>query len=42
MKSCILQKSDGIVFSSGNFEKDKKAQSEKNEIIDFTALVRSN
>jgi len=41
MKGCILQNSDGIVFSDGNLEKEKKKEEENNE-IDFAALARSN
>jgi len=42
MKGCIL-KQDGITFSSGSFEEDKKVKEEKEtKEIDFTALARSN
>ncbi len=42
MNGCILQKSDGIVFSTGSFEEDKKSENEKKEEIDFAALAKSN
>ena len=43
IKGCILKKSDGIIFTTGNFEDDKKAQeNDKKEDIDFIALARSN
>ncbi|MCK4737383.1 MAG: hypothetical protein KAT10_02410 [Sulfurimonas sp.] len=41
MNGCILKSSDGIIFSDGNLEKDKKKE-EKNGEIDFAALARSN
>lgn len=42
MNGCILKSCDGIIFSSGSFEDDKKAVDEKEEPIDFAALARSN
>ena len=42
MKGCIINTSDGIIFSSGNFEDDKKVADKKQEEIDFSELVRSN
>jgi len=42
MKRCIINISDGIIFSSSNLEKDKKAADEKQEEIDFSELVKSN
>lgn len=43
IKGCILQKSsEGIIFTTGSFEDDKKAVDEKKEEIDFAALARSN
>ena len=42
MKGCIINISDGIIFSSGNFEEDKKAADKKQEEIDFSELVKSN
>jgi len=42
MQGCILKKSDGIIFSTENFEDDKKVQDDKNEVINFAALARSN
>jgi len=42
IKGCIINKnSDGIIFSTGSFEDDKK-QSEKKEEIDFAKLAREN
>jgi hypothetical protein len=41
MKGCILQSSE-YIFSTGNFEDDKKAQDEKKEEIDFSELAKSN
>jgi len=42
MKGCILKKSEGIIFTTGDFEEDKKAQDKNKEEIDFAALARSN
>ncbi len=42
IKGCILKKSE-YVFSTGNYEEDKKRDEEKQEQeIDFAALARSN
>ena len=42
MKGCTLKSSE-YIFSTGNYEDDKKAKSSKNEQeIDFAALARSN
>lgn len=41
IKGCILQSSE-YIFSTGNYEDDKKAEQEKREEIDFAALARSN
>jgi len=43
MNGCIL-KSNEYIFSTGNFEEDKKAKEAKEpkEEIDFAALARSN
>jgi hypothetical protein len=41
MKGCILQSSE-YIFSTGNFEDDKKAQDEKKEEINFSELAKSN
>ena len=42
MKGCILKSSE-YIFSSGNFEEDKKrAQTKKEEEIDFAELAKSN
>jgi len=30
------------IFTSGNYEEDKKRQKQKSEVIDFAALARSN
>lgn len=43
IKGCIINKNaDGIVFSTGNFECDKKLVDDKQEHIDFAALAREN
>jgi mRNA degradation ribonuclease J1/J2 len=42
MKGCILKSSDGIVFTTGSFENDKKAADEKQEEIDFAELAKKN
>jgi hypothetical protein len=44
IKGCTINKNaDGVIFSSGNYEDDKKAQEDKqNQEIDFAALARSN
>ena len=44
IKGCIINKnSDGIVFSSGNYEDDKKVDEDKqSQEVDFAALARSN
>ena len=41
MNGCILKSSE-YIFSTGNFEEDKKAIDNKQEEIDFSALARSN
>lgn len=43
MKGCILKSSD-YIFSTGNFEEDKKLKEGKKEKeeIDFAALARSH
>ena len=42
IKGCILKKSE-YIFSTGNYEEDKKREEEnKKEEIDFAALARSN
>lgn len=42
IKGCILKKSE-YVFSTGNYDEDKKRDDEdKKEEIDFAALARSN
>ena len=41
MKGCVL-KSNEYIFTTGNYEDDKKAQDEKTEQIDFAALAREN
>jgi len=42
IKGCILKKSE-YIFSSGNYEEDKKRDEEdKKEEIDFAKLARSN
>ena len=43
MNGCILKSSE-YIFSTGNFEEDKKTKEEKEpkEEIDFAALARSN
>ncbi|MCF6340689.1 MAG: hypothetical protein L3J10_08090 [Sulfurimonas sp.] len=42
MKGCIINVSDSIIFSSGNFEDDKKIDEKKQEEIDFATLAKSN
>ncbi|QOY52272.1 hypothetical protein [Candidatus Sulfurimonas baltica] len=42
IKGCILNKSDGIIFSSGILEKDKEDSENKKEEIDFAKLAREN
>lgn len=41
MKGCTLKSSE-YIFSTGNFEEDKKAQDDKKESIDFSELAKSN
>lgn len=43
MKGCTLKSSE-YIFTTGNYEQDKKNQEEedKKEEIDFAALARSN
>ena len=41
MKGCTLKSSE-YIFTTGNFEADKKVQDEKSQDIDFAALARSN
>ena len=42
IKGCVL-KSAEYIFTTGNYEDDKKAQEDKaSETIDFAALARSN
>jgi len=41
MKGCVLKSSE-YIFTTGNYEDDKKAQEQKTEQIDFAALARSN
>ena len=42
MKGCTLKSSE-YIFTTGNYEEDKKVQdSKKSEVIDFAALARSN
>jgi hypothetical protein len=42
MKGCTLKSSE-YIFSTGNYENDKKAQESKDDkAIDFAALARSN
>jgi len=42
-KGCILNKGQHeYIFTTGSYEKDKKAQDSKKEEIDFAALARSN
>ena len=41
MKGCTLKKSE-YIFSTGNFEEDKKIQDTKKESIDFAELAKSN
>ncbi|QOY54832.1 hypothetical protein HUE87_00855 [Candidatus Sulfurimonas marisnigri] len=42
IKGCILNKCDGIIFSSGSFEGDKIKSETKEEEIDFAKLAREN
>jgi len=42
MNGCILKNSDGIVFSSGNLESDKKQENKEDTEIDFAKLAREN
>ena len=42
INGCILKKSDGIVFSSGNLESDKKQENKEDTEIDFAKLAREN
>ncbi len=42
IKGCILKKNDGIIFSTGDFEEDKNACTQKQKEIDFIKLARSN
>lgn len=42
IKGCILTKSDGIIFSSGNFDADKYDDDKPKEEIDFAKLAREN
>jgi hypothetical protein len=41
MKGCTLKSSE-YIFTTGNFEEDKKVKEKKSENIDFAALARSN
>jgi len=41
MNGCILKKSE-YIFSSGNYELDKKIEDNKKETLDFIALAKSN
>ena len=41
MKGCILKKSE-YIFSSGSYELDKKIDANKNDVIDFITLAKSN
>ncbi len=41
MKGCVLKSSE-YIFTTGNYEDDKKAQEQKTEQIDFAALAREN
>jgi len=41
MKGCVLKSSE-YIFTTGNYEEDKKAQEQKTEQIDFAALAREN
>jgi len=41
IKGCILGKSE-YIFSTGNYEEDKRRSDTKTEEIDFAALAKSN
>ena len=43
IKGCILNKGKhDYIFTSGNYEEDKRRQEEKSQEVDFAALARSN
>lgn len=42
IKGCTINKGAEVLFSSGNYEKDKEMAEEKTETIDFAALARSH
>lgn len=42
IKGCTINKGAEVLFSSGNYEKDKEMVEEKNETIDFAALARNH
>lgn len=42
INGCTINKGAEVVFSSGNYEKDKKMAEEKNGMINFSALARNN
>ncbi|MCF6331474.1 MAG: hypothetical protein L3I99_08040 [Sulfurimonas sp.] len=41
IKGCILKKSE-YIFTTGDYEKDKKIDDEKPQEIDFSKLAKSN
>ncbi len=42
IKGCTINKGAEVLFSSGNYEKDKEIAEDKNGEIDFAALARSH
>ncbi|MBU0632267.1 hypothetical protein KKA17_06465 [bacterium] len=42
VKGCIINKGANVIFSSGNYEEDKKRQDKPDEEIDFSELAKRN